>query len=164
MTERRAWLRVINPHPVETLVGLTSRPCTQQVITQLGTFINPDFGTTLEFTMDIEFVKYRASTRRPHALLQLTAQILLQLSKALDPAELELAVLKDQLLENKGYGPRTIADYVDTEDLTQDALDQAFPPDGPDSVDMEDVFVKALATRAWELVYEALPRNYEISP
>lgn len=116
--------------------------------------------------MNIEYVKYRPVARLPHARMLLTANILVQLTRKLDPAELELAVLKDRWLESMGrglgLGPQNLPHYVDTEGITQDALDSSFPPDGPDSVNMEDPFVVELCAKAWEAVHDALSFNYRV--
>lgn len=115
--------------------------------------------------LDLDYAKRNSARSRTECVIALTAAILFALQRQTDSAELELAVLKSYEW-NLGAALRC---YVDTEGLTQDAVNAVFP-DGAESddVDLKDPFVAQVAELAWVAVAATLrvarPRLTEGTP
>lgn len=94
----------------------------------------------------LEYVKGRPN-RHNHALVALTGAFMLRLARVLEPAELELSVLKQHTAP---CGVSMLHEYCDANQVMLDALEAVFPDESQDDdFDLNDEFIAWLVRNAW---------------
>ena len=102
--------------------------------------------------MRLDYVKSHPTTARKGAVVALAAEFTLELTRTLDPAELELSVLKNSL-PTRAPGVSHLQDYADANQLMLNAFEAVFPADAivDGEPDLTDRAVSDLLADAWAL-------------
>lgn len=106
--------------------------------------------------MNLEYVKNHPTTSRKHAVIAVTANFLLGLTRALSESELELSVLKNAQRE-PGDPVDFLHDYTDANLIIINALEETFLQD---EFDLQDDFVSDLIRDCWAQAGHLLAHAY----
>lgn len=114
--------------------------------------------------MHFDYVKSHPTIATKGAVVALSAAFILELTRTLDTAELELSVLKNSLPSHQP-GVCHLADYTDSNQCMLNAFEVVFPGAwGDEEADITDMFVSDLFNDAWKLAAGWLDEAFKEQP